>query len=115
MLGAARTVQDKRALSEAVEHECGAHEREPCAPNLTACSGLKAARTCGSRTRWLTPRIEITTNHTSITGPKRAPTHPVPNLCTRKRMTSTMTVIGTTNGEKTGVMTSRPSIALRTE
>ena len=50
-------------------------------------------------------------NHTTITGPKNAPIRAVPWPWMRKRPAMTPIESGITNGLKTGVATSRPSIA----
>lgn len=55
------------------------------------------------------------TNQRASTGPKKAPTRPEPNGWTRNSPTRIATVIGTTNGLKSGVATVSPSTALRTE
>ncbi len=50
-----------------------------------------------------------------MTGPKRAPTAPVPKRWIAKRASRTTTVIGTTQSSRLGVATPRPSTAESTE
>ncbi len=63
----------------------------------------------------MAPRTAIATNHIAVTGPKKAPTLPVPWRWITKSPVSTPSVIGITKGLKTGVATSRPSTAESTE
>ena len=62
-----------------------------------------------------TPRIAIVRNHTTMIGPKTAPTLLVPRLCTMNSPIRITTVIGTMYGSKTCVATLNPSTALSTE
>ena len=50
-----------------------------------------------------------------MTGPKMAPTKPVPRRCTRNSPTRIVTVIGTTTGSSWGASSFKPSTALSTE
>ena len=61
------------------------------------------------------PSAPMVRNHSTITGPKKAPTRAVPWLWMRNRPAITPIVIGITNELNTGVATSRPSIAPSTE
>ena len=61
------------------------------------------------------PSAAIVTNHAASTTPNTAPTRPEPNRCSENSARRITTAIGTMNGLKTGVATSSPSTALRTE
>src|SRR5437867_3193301 len=54
-------------------------------------------------------------DHTSVTGPKSAPSRAVPRRWTRNSAARITTVAGTTYSTSRGVATLSPSIALRTE
>ena len=60
------------------------------------------------------PRAAIITNQSTIAGPNIAPTRAVPRFWSRNRATRMPSEIGTTNGLRSGVATSSPSIAPRT-
>ena len=49
-----------------------------CTSSPSPASGLSAASTCGTRTIGTTPTTAITTNHTTMIGPKKLPTRAVP-------------------------------------
>ncbi len=73
------------------------------------CSTPGWARMCG------TPAAAITTNQSSITGPNRLPTLPVPNFCTANRTTRITAAIGTMRCSTLGAAVCRPSTAESTD
>jgi len=74
-----------------------------------------APNTTGACTIQLTPMIAITANQITMTGPKSRPTRCVPYCWMKKSAIRIVTAIGTTYGEKSGVITRSPSVALRIE
>ena len=81
----------------------------------TAWCGLSAHMTCGYSTTCTSPRTASTPNHSTVIGPKKRPTLPVPKRCTKKSPVSTSKVIGSTKRCSEGAATSRPSTADSTE
>jgi hypothetical protein len=108
-----------RASPPVMQSTTEPRSRNPCPwwarKNCTACQGLKAPSTSGRRTIHGSPAAAMLANHTSIAGPKMAPTRAVPRRCTRKSPTRMATVMGTTNACSRVVATSRPSTAESTE
>ncbi len=83
--------------------------------NSAARSGSRAPSTAGARRMPPRPSTAKAANHTTITGPKMPPMNPVPRFWITKRPTSTTSVIGTTNGVRTGASSFSPSTADSTE
>ena len=82
---------------------------------FAAHQGFNACNTCGSRMMPEIPRAPSTTNHSTITGPKRIPMRAVPCFWIRNSPTSNATVIGTTQCSRPGSATFMPSTAESTE
>ncbi len=74
-----------------------------------------ARSTCGWWPIPTAPISAITTNHSSITGPKACPIRWVPKRCNRNSVIRITTAIGSIQGLSVVVTTLTPSIALSTE
>ena len=72
-------------------------------------------RTPFGRSRLELPRYPVVTNQTAITGPKTLPTFVVPFFWKMNSVNRIPSVAGTTIYLSAGVITSRPSVAPRTE
>jgi hypothetical protein len=89
---------------------------QPCSRKKRAPqTGFSACSTSGWRRIARVPVTASVENQTSITTPKAWPIRPVPWRWTMNRSTRMPTVIGTTAGSKAGILTPRPSMALRIE
>jgi hypothetical protein len=81
----------------------------------SAWRGSSAPSTSGERTMLTMPRIAITANHSTITGPNNAPTFAVPLRWMKKSPIRITSAAGTTMRSSAGSMTVMPSTADSTE